>query len=151
MIMPPHTHTSTVLVVDDDPEELASTCEVLGSRYPVLTVTSGEDALRVARQVRPSAIVLDVMMAGGKDGFTTFHELQQDPATRHIPVVFLTNVGKAAGLPFGSAELGKYLGGTPAAFLEKPVSTEKLLRAVAKSLDERKVGSAEGGTVCKQS
>jgi CheY-like chemotaxis protein len=144
-------HTPTVLVVDDDPEELASTCKALGSRYPVLAATSGEDALRVARSARPSVIVLDVMMAGGKDGFTTFHELQGDPATRDIPVIFLTNVGKATGLPFGSAELGKYLGWTPAAFLEKPVSTDKLLRAVAKSLDERKDGPAEGGAVCKQS
>lgn len=149
MTMPPH--TPTVLVVDDDPEELASACKALGARYIVLAATSGEAALRMARAARPGAIVLDVMMTGGKDGFTTFHELQQYTATRHIPVVFLTNVGKASGLPFGSAELGKYLGREPAAFLEKPASAGELLRAVAKSLDEREDGPAEGGAMCKQS
>lgn len=131
-------HTPTVLVVDDDCEELALTCKVLGAHYPVLAATSGEDALRTARETIPCVIVLDVMMSGGKDGFATFHELQTDPATRNIPVIFLTNVGKATGLPFGSAELGRYLGREPAAFLEKPASADKLLSVVARFVDDRK-------------
>lgn len=142
-------HTPTVLVVDDDAEDLASTCKVLGSCYPVLRVTSGEDALRVARKARPSAIVMDVMMAGGQDGFTTFQELQGDPVTRDIPVIFLTNVGKATGLPFGSTELGKYLGREPRAFLAKPASAGELLSAVAQSLDDRKGRPDAEGPLCK--
>ncbi len=141
-------HTLTVLVVDDDPEELVSACRALGVHYGVLAATSGEDALRMARMARPGAIILDVMMAGGKDGFTTFRELRRDPATRDIPVVFLTNVGKATGLPFESAELARYLGGRPAAFLEKPVSADALVGVVAKSLEARKDGPPGDGAAC---
>lgn len=124
----------TILVVDDDPDELASTCRILEDRYPVLTAASGDDALRKARSVKPSLIVLDVMMAGGKDGFMVFHELRNDAATKNIPVVFLSSVNQTTKLPFGAAEVGKYLGGEPAAFLEKPVSADGLLLTVAKAL-----------------
>ena len=129
-----------VLVVDDDPEELASTCRALGSRYPVLAATSGEGALRTARSAPPSVIFLDVMMPGGKDGFAVFHELQSDPVTRDIPVIFLTNVNHATGLPFGSKELGKYLGTEPAGFLEKPASANQLLFSVANLIDRGECG-----------
>ena len=127
----------TVLAVDDDPDELARTCRTLGSIYPVLSAASGEAALRTARATLPSVIVLDVMMSEGKDGFAVFSELNNDPATRDIPVIFLTNVNQSMGLSFGIAEFEKYLGSKPAAFLEKPVTAAELLRNVAKILDHR--------------
>ncbi len=130
--------TPSVLVVDDDPEEMASACSALGAHYTVLAATTGEDGLRMARAARPDAIILDILMARGKDGFKTFRELQDDPATRDIPVIFLTNVSKATGLPFGVAEIDRYLGGKPAAFLEKPVSNGTLVGVVTKLIDERK-------------
>lgn len=125
----------TVLVVDDDPEDLALTCRALGARYPVLSATSGEDALRVVRNVRPSIVVLDVMMSGGKDGFMVFHELQHDPVTRNIPVLFLTNLNGTTGLPFSGREVEHYLGCKPAGFLEKPVSAEALLNYTERALN----------------
>lgn len=125
----------TVLVVDDDPDDLAMTCRVLGMRYPVLSARSGEDALRIVQNIRPSIVVLDVMMAGGKDGFSVYHELQIDPATRDIPVLFLTNLNDVTGLPFSPLEVGAYLGREPAGFLEKPVSAEDLLSYTALALN----------------
>jgi putative two-component system response regulator len=122
----------TILIVDDDPEELASTRKILEPRYTALTAASGEEALRIAREARPGAIILDVMMSGGRDGFAVFRELRNDPATKDIPVIFLTNVNRATGLPFDSGELGRYLGASPAAFLEKPASAGDLLPSLAK-------------------
>ncbi|OGV65868.1 MAG: hypothetical protein A2498_10020 [Lentisphaerae bacterium RIFOXYC12_FULL_60_16] len=126
----------TILVVDDDPEELASTCAVLGARYPVLAATNGKDALNTARMAHPSAIVLDVMMPDGKNGFSVFFELNKDPATHGIPVIFLTHVNQSTGLPFGSAEMEPYLGCRPAAFLEKPVEDAQLLFTVETVLSQ---------------
>lgn len=123
-----------VLVVDDDPEGLRAACEALGPRFPVLTAASGLDALRVARGTRLRAVVLDVMLSGGMDGFAVFGELQRDPATRRVPVIFLTGVNRATGLPFGAGALGRYLGAEPAAFLEKPVSAAALLAEMEKIL-----------------
>ncbi|HEX3580630.1 MAG TPA: response regulator, partial [Thermoanaerobaculia bacterium] len=59
------------------------------------TAASGAEALRVAPEVRPDAILLDVMMPE-MDGPTTFRHLQSDPATRDIPVIFLTAKVQAA-------------------------------------------------------
>ncbi len=135
----------TVLVVDDDPDTLAANCEALGSRYAVLAATTGEDALRMARAVHPDVIMLDVMLTGGQDGFTVFRELRRDPATRHIPVIFLTNINQTTGLPFGCDALDRYLGSHPAAFLEKPVSAGKLLKVVTKFVDALNDGPDAGG------
>jgi CheY-like chemotaxis protein len=129
-------YSCPILVVDDDPEERAATCLALGSRRPVLTAASGQDALRMARETRLCVIVMDVMMSGGMDGFTVFNELYHDPSTRHIPVIFLTHVNEATGLSFGADTLGQYLGAEPAAFLEKPVSGVTLCREVERILGE---------------
>lgn len=123
-----------VLVVDDNPEDLATGCRVVGSRWPVLAAASGEDALRIARKACPAAIVLDVMMAGGMDGFAVYRELRRDPATSGIPVIFLTNVNRMTGLAFGPKDIHAYLGGRPAAFLEKPVSPDSLTQALTQAL-----------------
>lgn len=123
-------------MVDDDPAELASTCKVLQAQYRIVTASSGEAALRAARSEAPDMIVLDVVMPGGKDGFAVFSELHHDPATRDIPVVFLTNVNQCTGLSFGCAELGRYLDKEPAAFLEKPVCAAALLSCVSRVLEE---------------
>lgn len=120
----------TVLVVDDDPDCLAFACTSIGKQYSVLCACNGEDALRAAENSKPDAIILDVMMPGGKDGFTTFCELRQNAETRHIPVVMLTEVNEIAETAFSSEEMKKYLGAAPSAFLEKPVSPERLLEEI---------------------
>ena len=127
----------TVLVVDDDAAELASTCKALGSSCTVLAATCGADAVRIAAKSTPDVIVLDVIMQGGKDGFGVFRELGDNPATSGIPVIFLTNVNEISGLSFGAGEVSRHLGRPPAAFLEKPVSTEVLVREVAKAVTRR--------------
>lgn len=124
----------TVLVVDDDPEWLEFLSKAIGSEYPVLCAASGEDAIRRAQSVTPDVIVLDVMMPGGKDGFTTYSELQRDPRTRDIPVLMLTEVNRKTKLAFGAEDMKQYLGKAPAAFLEKPISVDRLLGEIRKAL-----------------
>ncbi|GEM_PF-1674200 len=131
-----HDHGLAILVVDDDPEELTTTCDALRSQHEVLSASSGQDALRIARKTRLGAIVLDVMMTGGLDGFSTFNALQHDPNTQRIPVIFLTSVNQATGLSFGAGSLRRYLGTEPAAFLEKPISAAKLCAEVDRILND---------------
>ncbi len=83
---PPH-----ILVVDDDEtirEVAQMALEVVGG-WRVTTVSSGGEALRVAADTQPDAILLDVMMPV-LDGPAILSELQTDRQTREIPVVFLT-------------------------------------------------------------
>ena len=128
------TAAQLVLVVDDDPENLDFMVQTLSAGYTVLSATNGEDALKIAQREHPASILLDVMMPGGKDGFSTFSELQKDPQTRHIPVLMQTDVNRKTGLGFDAKIMGTHLGAAPAAFLQKPVSAKKLLEEVAKAL-----------------
>jgi CheY-like chemotaxis protein len=80
-----------ILVVDDEEHirEIAAVSLELTHHWKISMAGSGAEALRIAREVQPDAILLDVMMPE-MDGPTTFRHLQEDPATKHIPVIFLT-------------------------------------------------------------
>jgi len=80
-----------VLLVDDEPDilRLAQLSLQAIGRWQVVCCTSGEEALVVAAREKPDAILMDVMMPH-LDGPATLAALQQDAATRDIPVVFMT-------------------------------------------------------------
>ncbi|MDD3813644.1 MAG: two-component system response regulator [Desulfocapsaceae bacterium] len=81
---------STILIVDDAPENLAVLNELLQPIYRVRIATSGENALRLAATTpTPDLIMLDVMMPG-MDGYEVFTHLRADLRTRDIPVIFVT-------------------------------------------------------------
>ena len=127
----------TVLIVDDDPEILEFMIATLGPDYSVLSANNGDEAVRIAQREGPDVILLDVMMPGGKDGFSTFAELQKDPRTRNIPVLMQTDVNRKTGLAFDDTAMKQYLGKAPAAFLQKPVAAKKLLEEISKVLPPR--------------
>jgi CheY-like chemotaxis protein len=80
-----------ILVVDDDDairEVAQATLELIGG-WQVDCAGSGSEALTIAAQSPPDAILLDVMMPG-MDGPATFRLLQADPRTAPVPVVLLT-------------------------------------------------------------
>ena len=83
--------TRRVLVVDDDPllREVAQAALQLVGGWEVSTAQSGAQAQLQALAEHPDAILLDVMMPG-VDGPSTVTALRADPATRDIPVIFLT-------------------------------------------------------------
>ncbi|MBI3985961.1 MAG: response regulator [Lentisphaerae bacterium] len=138
----------TVLVVDDDPEWLEFLSKAIGSEYPVLSATNGDDAVRRAQRTCPDVIVMDVMMPGGKDGFAAYSDLQRDSRTCDIPVIMLTDVNRKLGLAFGAEDMNRYLDKAPSVFLEKPVSADRLLDEVRKALHEE--SSERKGAVRKK-
>jgi len=110
-----------ILIVDDEPLNVAILAGLLGSDYEVCTATGGEAALALARQApQPDLILLDVMMPG-LDGYEVLARLQADPVTARIPVVFLTALDdhreEERGLALGAMD-----------YLTKPVQTG-ILRA----------------------
>ncbi|MGA2232676.1 MAG: response regulator, partial [Tepidisphaeraceae bacterium] len=79
-----------ILVVDDTPANLDLLAQVLEPQgYRVLAASGGQTALAIARQARPDLILLDVLMPD-LDGYATCRQLKTDPATRDIPVVFIS-------------------------------------------------------------
>ena len=123
-------HKDTVLVVDDDPDWRAFVTDALASCYTVVPASTGRDGVWIAKTSRPTAIVLDVLMAGAEDGFTILAELRKNEITRQIPVVMFSNVNAVAHLSFDAVNIQTQLGTSPDAFLEKPASTDTILRTV---------------------
>ncbi|MEG4455718.1 response regulator [Microcoleus sp. N9_A1] len=106
----------TVLVVDDDPisrDLIQRTLSRQGLHIEV--ADSGEQALRLAKQLRPDAITLDVIMPG-MDGWAVLSALKADPDLAEIPVILLSFVGnKSLGFALGASD-----------YLTKPVDGKRL-------------------------
>ncbi|HZO30538.1 MAG TPA: GAF domain-containing protein [Chloroflexota bacterium] len=111
-----------VLVIDDD----ASSRDLLGRHLVaegvrVVPAASGEEGLRIARELRPAVVTLDVLMPG-LDGWAVLAALKGDVATSDIPVIMLTMLD--------DRDLGYSLGASD--YLVKPIDRERLLAAVRK-------------------
>jgi two-component system, sensor histidine kinase and response regulator len=79
----------TVMIVDDTLSNIELLSESLGDEYELIFATSGADALELIRADKPDLLLLDVMMPG-MDGYQLCTILKGDPATRDIPVIFVT-------------------------------------------------------------
>jgi putative two-component system response regulator len=81
---------STLLIVDDQPENLAVLSTLLQPHYLVRAARSGQQALRaVTSRPKPDLILLDVMMPE-MDGYAVLAKLREAPLTADIPVIFIT-------------------------------------------------------------
>ncbi|NOR51813.1 MAG: response regulator [Gammaproteobacteria bacterium] len=114
---------ATILIVDDDPTILASMHKMLAPSYRVLAANSGTRALAVATtEPRPALILLDVLMPK-MDGYSVLSQLKEDPATRDIPVIFVTamdaTMDEEKGLELGAVD-----------YIMKPVNPAILLARV---------------------
>ncbi|MEO5362891.1 MAG: hybrid sensor histidine kinase/response regulator [Magnetococcus sp. DMHC-8] len=112
-----------VLLVDDQPEHIDVVKAALEQHFTVRIATNGEVGLRLARRENIDLILLDVMMPG-LDGFELCRLLKTDPATRDVPVVFLT-----AKQNFDDETLGLNLGAMD--FIRKPSNPAVVLARVA--------------------
>ena len=116
----------TVLVADDEVDAIEFVRNVLEEEFDVIAVSDGVKALKAAKEHIPSLIILDIQMPN-KDGFATFNELRQDPATKAIPVILLTAVTKRTGIEFSADDVEQYMGERPEAYVEKPIDPGTLL------------------------
>ena len=117
-----------ILVVDDAKENLTVIGELLESRYRVRLALSGERALKVAQsEPRPDLILLDVMMPE-LDGYQVLEQLRRLPATRDIPVIFVTAMDATE-----DEEKGLHLGAVD--YVTKPIRPAILLARVETHLE----------------
>ncbi len=105
---------ATILVVDDTPANLALLAEVLRGEYRVKLAPNGERALALVAADPPDLILLDVMMPG-LDGYEVCARLKANPATRDVPVIFVTAMSEVE-----NEEQGFALGAVD--YIAKPVS-----------------------------
>jgi signal transduction histidine kinase/ActR/RegA family two-component response regulator len=112
----------TALVIDDDPVVRDLMQTFLGKEgYRVLAAANGEEGLRLAKELHPDAITLDVIMPG-LDGWSVLSSLKADPDLADTPVVLLTITdNKRMGYALGAS-----------AYLTKPIERDRLLAALEK-------------------
>jgi CheY-like chemotaxis protein len=119
----------TVLVIDDEAAVRDLMQRFLAKEgFRVVTAAGGEEGLRRARELRPDAITLDVMMPG-MDGWAVLSALKADPEVADIPVVMLTIVDdKNLGYALGAAD-----------YLTKPIDRERLVTVLKEHRRDRPV------------
>lgn len=122
---------ATVLIVDDTPDNLTLMSGLLMDDYLLKVANSGEKALKIAASgAPPDLILLDIMMPG-LSGYDVCRELKKNPATRNIPVIFVTALteieNEEAGLTMGAVD-----------YITKPISPPILLARVKNHLALRR-------------
>jgi CheY-like chemotaxis protein/two-component sensor histidine kinase len=109
--------TQPVLIVEDNPlaADLVSTW-LKDAGYAAVIASSGEEALRIAQQVKPIAITLDILLPQ-MDGWQVLHRLKQWEATKDVPIIICSIIdNKEFGLSLGAVD-----------YMVKPVSRKDLL------------------------
>ena len=106
-----------MLVIDDDAAVRDLMARFLGKEgFRVATAAGGEEGLRLARELQPDVITLDVLMPG-MDGWSVLAALKADAALADIPVVMLTMLDdRNLGYALGAAD-----------YLTKPIDRERLV------------------------
>jgi PAS domain S-box-containing protein len=110
----------TILVIDDDPvmqDIMRRTLQKDG--FHVVSALSGEEGIRLAKEIQPMAITLDVMMPN-MDGWSVLTVLKSEALCQNIPVIMLSIVDdKSMGYALGADD-----------YLTKPVDKEQVIRVL---------------------
>ena len=112
---------ATVLVVEDDSALRQFLCTALAEEFDVTGAVSGEEAVQLARRLRPDVVLLDVMLPG-LSGLDVVRELRADSELRDTPVLVMT--------AFSEIEPGHAVEAGANRFLTKPFDLQELTEAV---------------------
>ena len=115
---------STILVIDDDPTiRDLMTRHLEKNNFSVLQALDGAQGIKMAREYRPDAITLDILMPE-MDGWSVLRTLKADKEVAHIPVVMASIIDeKKKGFSLGAAD-----------YLSKPVERDRLIGSIGKLL-----------------
>jgi twitching motility two-component system response regulator PilH len=112
-----------VLVVDDAPVDSQNLQRIFADAgWVVVTASTGTEAVSKAKSELPDLIMMDVNMPG-LDGFGATRQLMGDPATKGIPVVFVTSKDQKADRVFAQMLGAK-------GFVTKPYTPDQILSSI---------------------
>jgi len=127
---------NTVLMIDDDPEFVEATTNLLEAKgFEVASASNGKDGLEKAKTVNPDIILLDVMMTTKSEGFDVAREMHKEEKLKNTPVIIISGIRKEMNLPFGFEPDEVWL--PVKAVLEKPIKPDVLLSTIADNISSK--------------
>ncbi|NDJ51710.1 MAG: response regulator [Chloroflexi bacterium] len=112
-----------ILVVEDSPTVLYKTTHILSQDgHQTLTASDGESAIEVARDQRPDAILLDVVLPK-LNGFQVCRKLKSTEETQAIPIILITSKTSEEDRDWGIEQGAD-------AYLTKPYAAVDLLQVI---------------------
>src|SRR3990167_25787 len=82
-----------ILFIEDDTQLVKLYQSILEDNgFEVMTAQTGDSGLQLALKEKPDAIILDIMLPGGLNGFDVLEQLKQDDRLKQVPVFILTNL-----------------------------------------------------------
>lgn len=116
-----------ILIVDDSPTEVHVMKKALEKGgFTTATAGDGQEGVRLAREMHPDLIFMDIVMPG-MNGYQATRAIMNDPDTRLIPIVMVTSKGhdtdRVWGLRQGAVD-----------YLVKPVSPDVLVEKAQSTL-----------------
>ncbi len=127
----------TILIIDDDPDFVAVTTAILETKqYNVRFAYSPEEGMAELEKEVPDALILDVMMGKGADGFIFARKIRKDERFTELPILMLTSMREQTGFDFPGERIHeKFLPVDD--YVEKGVEPEVLLDKIEKLLTKK--------------
>jgi diguanylate cyclase (GGDEF)-like protein len=101
------TKKNSILVIDDAHSNILALMHILGDDYTIYAKKNGKDGIKIAADVTPDIIMLDIIMPE-MDGYEVLAELKKSEMTKNIPVIFITGLrdsgDETKGLALGAAD-----------------------------------------------
>ncbi len=127
----------TILIIDDDPDFVMVTKTILETKqYEVRFAYDPEEGFAKLEEEMPDAIILDVMMGKGAEGFVFARKMRKDPRFDHVPILMMTSMSEQTGFSFpGESKHPKFL--PVDEYIEKGVEPKVLLEKIEQQLAKK--------------
>jgi two-component system alkaline phosphatase synthesis response regulator PhoP len=117
------------LIIDDEPDMTTYLGAILTDNgWKVRTANSADEGLSLAREQRPDAVLLDMMMPE-RGGLSVIVELRKDPELEAVPIIVVSGIQETLTEDFRNF-LSRFRHRQPDAFLDKPVDPEELMKTL---------------------
>jgi twitching motility two-component system response regulator PilH len=112
-----------VLVVDDSPAELTNLRKIVADLgCIVISASNGVQAVELAKSEKPDLIFMDIIMPD-MDGYEATRKLSNDPAVKHIPIIFVSSKNQKADKLWGQMQGGK-------GYITKPFTPDQIVKQI---------------------
>lgn len=127
----------TILIIDDDPDFVAVATAILETKqYNVRFAYDPEEGMAELEKEVPDALILDVMMGKGAEGFILARKIRKDTRFTKMPILMLTSMREQTGFDFPGERIHeKFLPVDD--YVEKGVEPEELLDKIEKLLTKK--------------